>query len=289
MLNYWWQAARPKTFPASIGPILLGTALASSTVSISWSLFLITLICAMSLQIAVNLANDLFDGIRGVDDDNRLGPPRMVQSGHISPRQMKHGLTICTMMAVLSGLMLVSSAGWELLLVGLLCVLGVFAYSAGPFPLASRGLGEVTVLVFFGWVAVMGACYVQTGELSANALILGTASGLFSAAMMLVNNLRDRATDATAGKVTLAVRLGDSCSRRLYTGMLLLALILHTLAVNRSVWQALIPVLVCAVPVFKLTTAIRHQTGTALNDVLADTAKVGLIYCISASAVLSSI
>tara|TARA_Y100001949_G_C15956756_1_gene317308 strand:- start:202 stop:1221 length:1020 start_codon:yes stop_codon:yes gene_type:complete len=289
MLHYWWQAARPKTLPASVGPILLGTALASTVTDISWVVFLVTLICAMSLQIAVNLANDLFDGLSGVDDDNRLGPPRMVQSGHISPDQMKLGLGLCTSVAVASGLVLVSFAGWELFLIGTGCVLGVFAYSAGPVPLASCGLGEATVLVFFGWVAVIGSYYLQTENVSLIAFLFGTASGLFSAAMMLVNNLRDLTTDEAAGKVTLAVRLGETLTRGLYIVMIFTALVFHMLAANTSAWHMLIPLAVCAAPMLKLISAIRSQAGQALNGVLANTAKLGLIYCISTSAVLMTL
>merc|ERR1711879_66586 len=122
---------------------------------------------------------------------------------------------------------------------------GVFAYSAGPLPLASCGLGEVTVLIFFGWVAVIGSYYLQTDQVSLSALLFGTASGLFSAAMMLVNNLRDLPTDEAAGKVTLAVRLGETLSRALYILLLLLAAIFHLLAANASAWHLLIPVLIC--------------------------------------------
>jgi len=287
MLHLWWQATRPKTLPASVGPVLLGMALASTQTDINTSLFLLTLLCAVALQIGVNLANDLFDGLSGVDGDDRLGPPRMVQSGQVTPAQMKIALALCTLIAAASGLMLVAHGGWMLLLIGVACLLGVFAYSAGPWPLASCGLGEVTVLVFFGWVAVMGSYFLQTGNVSLASFLFGTASGLFSAAMMLVNNLRDLPTDATAGKVTLAIRLGETLSRALYILMLILALVFHVLAANASAWHMLIPVLVCLKPVINLIVAIRTHLGQGLNDVLADTAKAGFLYCLSSAAVLA--
>lgn len=286
MLHLWWQAARPKTLPASVGPVLLGTALASTHTDIDISLFLLTLLCAIALQIGVNLANDLFDGLSGVDGEDRLGPPRMVQAGLITPAQMKIALMLCTLVAAGSGLILVAHGGWVLLLVGVACLLGVFAYSAGPWPLASCGLGEITVLVFFGWVAVMGSYFLQAGNISLAAFLLGSTSGLFSAAMMLVNNLRDRPTDQTAGKVTLAIRLGDARSRTLYALMLVLALVFHALAANTSAWHILIPILVCLKPVIDLIRAIRTHQGQGLNDVLANTAKAGFIYCLSSAAVL---
>lgn len=286
MLHYWWQAIRPKTLPASVGPIALGTSLASIQFDISWSVFIVSLICAVALQIAVNLANDLFDGLSGVDDEKRLGPPRMVQSGHISPEQMALGLGICTTIAVISGLILVSIGGWPLFLLGIFCVLGVFAYSAGPIPLASCGLGELTVLVFFGWVAVLGSYYLQAGEINLAAFLFGTSSGLFSAAMMLVNNLRDLETDAAAGKTTLAVRLGDTLTRGLYIVMLLLALVFHLLAANTSAWHMVLPLAACAYSMYRLVGAIQTEQGAALNKVLADTAKLGLVYCISTSVVI---
>ena len=206
--------------------------------------------------------------------------------GLITPQHMKLGLLACVLIATASGLVLVTHGGWELFVIGIGCLLGVFAYSAGPLPLASCGLGEVTVLIFFGWVAVIGSYYLQTDQVSLSALLFGTASGLFSAAMMLVNNLRDLPTDEAAGKVTLAVRLGETLSRALYILLLLLAVIFHLLAANASAWHLLIPVLICLKPIISLILAIRTHLGQGLNDVLANTAKAGFIYCLSTAAVL---
>ena len=285
-MNYWWLAIRPKTIPASIGPVLLGSALAASGDSVDLLIFVLAALCAILLQIAVNLANDLFDGLAGVDTEERLGPARMVQSGFISVRAMSIGLALFTVAAMVCGLTLASLTDWRLLWFGLACVVAVFAYSAGPIPLASAGLGEVAVLVFFGWIAVMGSDWLQSNELSWTAFWYGTSAGLFSVAILLVNNLRDIPTDQHTGKHTLAVRLGANRTIALYRVVLLLALVIHMLISLPNLLLALVPVAVVAVPLLKLQQQISQVSGRALNPLLGKTAATGLLYCISSSLIM---
>lgn len=285
MLDRWILALRPKTLPASISPILLGSALAYSEASFNVLVFIVALLCAVFLQIAVNLANDLFDAQSGVDGVQRLGPVRVAQSGLISHSKLRIALYSTVSIAALLGLLLCGLSSWWLLLFGLASLLGVFLYSGGPYPLASHGLGEVTVLIFFGWLAVMGSYFVQTNALSVLALGYGSVAGLMSAAIMLVNNLRDIPTDAPAGKRTLAVRLGEQRSRWLYKAALLTALMLHFLLSWPLGWWALLPALLIAPLLRHLLLAINERTGRQLNKQLAQTALLLLLYCFTQSAV----
>jgi len=280
-LKYWWLAIRPSTLLASIGPILLGTALATRDVDINMGIFFSALVCAMSLQIAVNLANDLFDSLSGVDSKQRVGPVRVVQAGLISLSAIKLGLALICTVAMLSGLYLAVEGGWWILALGVLSFLGVFAYSAGPFPLASNALGEVTVLIFFGWVSVLGSYYLQTGTLSFLAFGLATSAGLYSSAIMLVNNIRDIATDQAVKKYTLAVILGEHKARILLAMLITAALIIHAIfviQVSSMLW--LTTILLVAPSYYVIKKGFTLQ-GSALNSLLANVAKVGFLYCFS--------
>ncbi|WP_036536046.1 1,4-dihydroxy-2-naphthoate polyprenyltransferase [Oceanobacter kriegii] len=286
MVKYWLLAIRPRTIPASVGPVLLGTALASQTSSIHWPLFLLAMACAVLLQIAVNLANDLFDGLAGIDTAERLGPARMVSSGFISASAMSAALALFTLAAMAAGLMLAAMTDWALLWFGLACIAAVFAYSAGPLPLASAGLGEVAVLVFFGWVAVMGSYWLQTGELTPTSFLYGSSAGLFSVAILLVNNLRDIPTDQHTGKHTLAVRLGADRTVQLYQASLILALLIHVLVSLPNLLLAIVPPLLLTKAVTRLSKDISHTRGRALNPMLGRTAQTGLMYCVVTSLLL---
>lgn len=284
MRNRWILALRPKTLPASISPILLGSTLAFYEAHFNTLVFIIALLCAVFLQIAVNLANDLFDAQSGVDGPERLGPIRVAQSGLISHSQLRIALYSTVSIAALLGLLLCGLSSWWLLVFGLASLLGVFLYSGGPWPLASYGLGEVTVLIFFGWLAVVGSYFVQTDTLSWLALGYGSVAGLMSAAIMLVNNIRDIPTDAPAGKRTLAVRIGEARARWLYKAALLAALTLHFILSWPLGWWALLPALVTAPLLWHLLVAINYRTGRQLNQQLAQTAQLLLLYCLTQSA-----
>ena len=280
-LQHWWLAIRPKTLLASIGPILLGTGLASSESELHVGLFFVTLSCAVLLQISVNLANDLFDSLSGVDTAHRLGPIRAVQSGAISIAAIKIALLITCSLAIVLGLYLIAIGGWPILLVGILSLLGVFAYSAGPWPLASHALGEVTVLIFFGWIAVLGSFYLQTGFISVNAFVFATNAGLYSSAIMLVNNIRDINTDQRAGKHTLAVVLGDKNARYALALLFSTALIIHLFLIFYVLPMLWLSFIVLLVPSLVLIKKGLSQQGQALNQLLAQVAQLGFLYCLS--------
>jgi 1,4-dihydroxy-2-naphthoate octaprenyltransferase len=281
--NHWWLAIRPKTLLASMGPILLGTALATSETTINYVIFYAALLCAMSLQVSVNLANDLFDSLSGVDTKHRLGPTRAVQSGLISLTAIKVGLALVCMLALLSGLYLIAVGGWWIFLLGILSFIGVFAYSAGPFPLASHALGEVTVLIFFGWVAVLGSYYLQTGTISWLAFGIATSAGLYSSAIMLINNIRDISTDRHAKKYTLAVVLGDHKARYLLAIFIVAALTIHAVIAMQMSAILWFTFMIMTTPSYYLIVKGFKLQGQALNQLLADTAKAGFLYCFSAA------
>lgn len=285
-MKIWWQAIRPKTLLASIGPVLLATALAARYVELNLSVFCITLLCALLLQISVNLANDLFDGLSGVDNELRVGPTRALHSGQVSAQQLKQALLITTLLAVVLGCYLIYQGGWVFFLLGVFSLLGVFAYSAGPFPLASNALGEVAVFIFFGLVCVIGSFYLQAKTV--NLAVIGYAScvGLLNAALMLVNNIRDIASDTVADKHTLAVKLGDEAARRLFKWLIFITLILHLVTSLNSLLLQLLPVAVCLLLLPSLFKGINLFQGVQLNAQLANTARFGFIYCLISSIVL---
>lgn len=286
MIKTWLTAARPKTLPASISPILLGSALAWTDDSMRGVILILAIICAVALQVAVNFANDWSDARSGVDSGVRLGPQRVMHTGMASDRQMVIALILVSLVAAGSGLALVWLSHWSLLVFGVLSLLGVFAYSGGPFPLASHGLGEVTVFLFFGLLAVVGTYFAHTLNLSMTSFTYAAVAGLISAAIMLVNNLRDIPTDEPAGKRTLAVRLGESATRQLYKWLLVSALILHLVVSFTLGFWGLLPAVLIAPVIRNLIQSGHHLKGRELNGLLARTARLELIYCVSASVAL---
>ncbi|MCA1554975.1 MAG: 1,4-dihydroxy-2-naphthoate polyprenyltransferase, partial [Chloroflexi bacterium] len=208
----WLIASRPRTLPAAIVPVLVGSALAFSRGMFSVPLCFATLAVSLLLQIGANFANDVFDFMKGADVARR-GPMRVTQSGLLSARQMLVSMGVIFALAALVGLYLVAAAGWQLLVLGALAILSALAYTGGPFPLGYHGLGDLFVFIFFGLVGVMGTYYIQTGEFDLVALMAAIAVGLLVTNILVVNNLRDIETDRAAGKRTLAVRLGERATR----------------------------------------------------------------------------
>ena len=220
-MHPYLEAARPRTLPAAVAPVVVGTfAAAAPTPELDVGRAGLALIVALSLQIAVNYANDYFDGVGGVDTEERAGPRRAVASGLITPSAMKVAIGVALLVAALAGLTLAWQVGWELLLVGAVAILATLGYSGGPKPYASYGLGEVMVFVFFGLVATAGSAYVQDGRLTLLPVLTAVPMGLFAVALLVANNLRDIPTDEQVGKATLAVKLGDRQTRVLF-GMLI--------------------------------------------------------------------
>ncbi|MFT5564149.1 MAG: 1,4-dihydroxy-2-naphthoate octaprenyltransferase [Myxococcota bacterium] len=270
------EGARPRTLPAAVAPVLVGTALAASPHALRAGLALLT---ALALQVAVNYANDYFDGVGGIDTEERTGPRRMVASGLVEPSKMKHAIAGALLVAAVSGAVLAAMAGWQLLLVGAVAMLAALGYSGGSKPYASMGLGELFVFVFFGLVATAGTTYVQDERLAVAPVIAGIAMGALATALLVVNNLRDIPTDEATGKRTLAVRMGERDTRRLFTA--LVATAFGSLAALVVVTGAVF-ILVAALSLVLLVPAarmVRHAPlGPQLVDALERTAKGQLVF-----------
>ena len=212
----WWQGARPRTLGAAISPVFVGTAVASRYGSVVWWRAVLALVVALALQIGVNYANDYSDGVRGVDLA-RKGPLRLTASGLVPAASVKRAALLAFAAAAAAGLVLAVAVDLRLILVGVVAIAAAALYSGGPRPYASAGLGEVSVLVFFGLVATCGSAYVQLERVPWLAVGGAVTVGLLACAILLVNNLRDVESDAVAGKRTLAVRIGAAATRSLYT------------------------------------------------------------------------
>ena len=217
----WVEGARPRTLPAALSPVLVGTGAAAAADGARLGRALLALVVALALQIGVNYANDYSDGIRGTDDV-RVGPLRLVGSGVARPKTVLAAALGAFAVAAVVGLVLALVTSLLLLVVGAAALLAAWGYTGGKSPYGYRGLGEVSVFVFFGLVAVIGTTYVQTGHLSLLALAGGIASGALACSILVTNNLRDIPTDRVSGKQTLAVRIGDPRTRLLYTVLVVL-------------------------------------------------------------------
>ncbi len=274
----WLSAARPRTLPAAVAPVLVGTAVARNF--IAWR-FAAALVVAVAVQVAVNYANDYFDGVRGVDTAERTGPRRAVASGDVSPGSMKVAIGVALGVAAAAGLTLAASAGWELIAVGAVCFLAALGYSGGPRPYASAGLGELFVFVFFGLVATMGSQYVQDERLAALAFTAAMPIGNLAMAILVVNNLRDIPTDRDAGKVTMAVRLGDAKTRKVYQQLLAVPLIFPIIvgAAVGSPWPSL--AWAYGLPAWAARRTVRSgATGRDLVPALGATGRAELVFAV---------
>jgi 1,4-dihydroxy-2-naphthoate polyprenyltransferase len=220
-LALWWRGARPRTLGAGLVPVVLGAAAAGEVI---WWRFAAALAVAAGLQVGVNYANDYFDGVRGVDTGERLGPPRLTASGAVSPRSVLAGALLALGVAAVTGLALALATEPALILfVGALALIAAVLYSGGPRPYAGLGLGELMVFLFFGLMATCGTAYVMVETVPAAAWWAGSGIGFLAVAILVANNLRDIPTDAASGKRTLAVRLGDRGSRLMYRAAVVLA------------------------------------------------------------------
>ncbi len=234
----WILGARPRTLPASVVPVLVGTGAAAAYGAVGWWRALLAGVVAVALQVGVNYANDYSDGTRGTDAD-RVGPRRLVASGLARPEAVKRAAFVAFALAGGAGLALAAVAGWWLIGVGAACVAAAWLYTGGPRPYGYAGLGEVSVFCFFGLVATVGTAYVQTGELTALEVLAALPVGLLAVSLLVVNNLRDIPADAVAGKRTLAVRLGPAATRRLYELCLVAAVLLLVPVALTRPWAAL--------------------------------------------------
>jgi 1,4-dihydroxy-2-naphthoate polyprenyltransferase len=226
----WVAGTRPRTLPAAVVPVLIGSGVAAGYHAFSWWRALLALLVALALQVGVNFANDYSDGVRGTDAaGRRAGPMRLVGSGAASPHAVKYAAFSCFFLACGLGLVLAAVSSWWIVALGGLSVLAAWFYTGGSHPYGYRGLGEVSVFVFFGVAAVAGTAFVQMGRLSWLGLAAAVPAGLLSCALLMINNLRDIDSDTTAGKRTLAVRLGDARARAVYLLFLLVPFVLAAL------------------------------------------------------------
>lgn len=286
-LRGWYLAARPHTLPAAVVPVLVGTALALADRHFQLTVALATLLASLLIQIGTNFANDYYDFRKGADTEERLGPLRVTAGGIFTPRQVAAATAITFALALLIGVYLVSVGGLPILLIGIFSILSGIAYTGGPYPLGYNGLGDIFVFVFFGLVAVAGTYLLQAGSITFGALLAAVPVGLLCTNILVVNNLRDVDTDRTAGKRTLAVRIGREATRRQYVLFLLISyavpLTLWQLGVS-SVFLFWLPLLT-APRAAKLAWYVFTHNGRSLNLALRDTAQLqlrfGILFALS--------
>ena len=273
----WVEGARPRTLPAAVAPVLVGTgAAAAASSAVPWKAAL-ALVVALALQVGVNYANDYSDGIRGTDAD-RVGPFRLVGSGSGRPALVKAAAFGSFAVAGVAGLVLAVTTAWWLLLVGAASVAAAWLYTGGPRPYGYAGLGEVFVFVFFGLVAVVGTAYVQVERFTALAWGVAVPVGLLAVAILVANNLRDIPSDRVAGKRTLAVRLDVPGTRRLYVTCVGVALLVPVLVAVRGYPWALLALGGVALAVSPVRTVLAGATGRDLIPVLRDTGRLQLVF-----------
>ena len=286
MVKDWISAARPRTLPASASPGIAASAYAFYAGTFRWVPAVLCLLFALLAQVASNMANDYFDYVKGSDKAGRVGPRRAVASGDITPRAMLMG-TFCVLgVACAVGLGLVFFAGWQLIPIGVIIALFALAYTAGPYPLAYHGLGDVTVFLFFGLVAVNMTYYVQALQFDADVFLLSIVMGLLSINILLVNNYRDMEEDAAANKRTTVVLFGRRFALWWYfvNGVIAVLLLLPCLA-DFGIVYIFLPAIVYLFLHIKTGLAIKQRVGEALNPLLGATARNLLVFTILVSVV----
>jgi 1,4-dihydroxy-2-naphthoate polyprenyltransferase len=285
-VRIWLMAARPRTLPAAVAPVLVGTALAGLAHIFHPLRFVAALLGAIFIQVGTNLSNDYSDARRGADSDDRLGPVRVTAGGLVPPKQVLVATYVSFAIAVLAGAYLIAVAGWALLLVGLASILAGVLYTGGPRPYGYEGLGEVFVFLFFGIVAVAGSFFVQVKALHWEAFALAVPVGLLAAAILMVNNVRDIDSDRRAGKRTLAVRLGRERTRTLFAAIVYLAYVLApvTWLFGPTTAWVLLPWLTLPLAAGVVRVVRNQADGPSLNGALAQTGILQLAFCMLFSA-----
>lgn len=276
------MACRPKTLPAAVAPVLLGTAIALGDGGMHWPSAALAFLGAIAIQIGTNLANDYYDFKKGTDTAERTGPVRVTQAGLISPASVRLGFIFTFAIAAVIAFQLSLRGGWPILLIGATSIAAGILYTAGPKPLGYNGLGELFVFIFFGPVAVAGTYFVQTREINPAVILAGVAPGLISAAILVVNNLRDIETDRKANKRTLAVRFGPAFTQAQYFIFLCAAAFMPMIIY--AVIQDRIQIFISSITLFFAIPAIRavfsKTDGPSLNQALAHTGILLIIYCV---------
>jgi 1,4-dihydroxy-2-naphthoate polyprenyltransferase len=276
----WLVAIRPQTLTVGAAPVAVGTAVAHHTGGFSLLPAVLALVGALLLQIASNIANDVYDFRKGADTEDRLGPPRAAASGLLTERELMAGLVLVLALAFAVGVGLTALAGWPILAIGIAGMVSAVAYTGGPYPLGYHGLGDVFVFAFFGLAAVAGTTFAQTGVWDPVALTLGAALGAFGAGVLTVNNVRDLDTDRQVGKRTLAVRLGRSRARAYYATLMGAPYTLVLAAIaggGLPIWSA--AVLITAPRAVALVRIVgTERGGPELNAALGGTAKLQAVF-----------
>lgn len=275
----WVEGARLRTLPLAVAPIIAGTAAAYDIDKMHLGRAFLAFLVAFFLQVGVNYANDYSDGIKGTDED-RVGPLRLVGSGVASPRSVKLAAFACFGLAMLAGLLLVFLANqWWFLAIGLSTVFAAWGYTGGKRPYGYMGLGDIFVFVYFGLVATLGTLYTQSSELTTAGWVFAIAIGLISCALLMANNVRDIPTDIEAGKLTLAVRLGDKWARRAYAIEMVVALALTGILLKDNPWYMLVFILI-GPTIHSCIVVLGKNSGPALIPVLKQAGLVALVYSV---------
>lgn len=277
--HIWYLAARPKTLPAAVAPIVVGTAVAIHENGFVWWVALLALLTALLLQIAANFANDAIDAKKGGDKADRTGPTRITAAGFVTYKQVMNATWITLGLATITGIPLLVRGGWPFLALGVASLICAVAYTGGPFPISYLGLGEVFVFLFFGLIAVTGTAVLQTGELSALSLAASLPPGAMIVGILIVNNYRDRLQDAAINKRTVAVRIGARNTRIEYYAMLVITAVSPFVfwAIGWLNWSAVATVLAWPM-MWNLVTQIRTLNGPGLNRTLGYTGKTALVF-----------
>ncbi len=278
-LKAWALATRPKTLVAGVVPVAVGSALAFHDGAFSVPVALAALVGALFIQVGTNLANDYYDFKKGADTSKRLGPPRATQQGWLAPKTVLTGAFVCFASAFVVGMYLVSVAGVPIVVIGLTSILAGYAYTGGPFPLAYHGLGDVFVLVFFGFVAVGGTYFAQTQTLTMTTLFAAVPVGLLGVALLAVNNTRDAETDVEAGKRTLVVRFGTGFGKAEYLATIVVSALVPVAlwATGRATSWVLLPLISLPLALAPARLVL-GQRGAVLNQALAGTARLQLVF-----------
>ncbi|MDH5401220.1 MAG: 1,4-dihydroxy-2-naphthoate polyprenyltransferase [Candidatus Heimdallarchaeota archaeon] len=278
-LSIWKMAIRPKTLPAAISPVLVGIGFAVHFSQFAIGPSIAALIGALLLQISSNLSNDYFDHLRGHDTSERKGPQRVMSSGLLTPKEMKFGMLIVILLAILDGLYLIYIGGLVILLIGVFSIISSLAYSGGPYPLSSHGLGDIFVFVFFGLIAVNGTYFVQAKQFELAVFIGSIPIGFLITAILVVNNYRDMETDKSTNKKTLVVRWGLEKSQFYFSFIVISSYFIPIILIlffNFSL--ALLLPLISIVKANSIITQLKTLKGPALNKTLGSTAQLSLIF-----------
>jgi 1,4-dihydroxy-2-naphthoate octaprenyltransferase len=278
-MNVWISAARLRTLPAAVVPVIVGTAVARAAGHVAWGPALAALAGSVAIQIGTNFANDVFDAEKGADGPDRIGPVRAVSAGLISAAAMKRAMILAFANATAFGIYLASVGGWPIVVIGLASIASGIAYTGGPWPLGYHGLGDLFVFGFFGLVAVCGTAYVQLAVVPGLAVWAAVPVGALATAIIVVNNLRDRATDVRVGKRTLAVRLGRTGALAEYAALLVASYAVSGgLAVTEQKPFLLLPLLTLPLAVSRMRAIVSAVSGPEFNACLAATGQLLLAY-----------